>query len=321
MAEFRIVSSAEIKQDQRALLVEQGGVFYRTPLLKLGLYESETQVIVDQDDQLIGAFNVCRMRLKGIKALSHPMLHPHCALFAPARSTQQVSITSWNKRVLDAVAGWLLNETSSIVSVAFPVDWPDMQPMIWNGLRCGVKYTYRIGLSDNLSHEEKYSGSLRSDLRKARDLGVEVNDSASAAELHECLVETSASKGFEVGGDVLKTLLDEVTTGRAKLRVARKDGAVIGFALTVHDARSAYYLLGGLSRKDKVRGALGLLLSELIAEYAHSGIKVFDFEGSMLPGVERFFRSFGGDLVPYYVVSRAKWPFNWLLRWRGRREF
>ena len=32
---------------------------------------------------------------------------------------------------------------------------------------------------------------------------------------------------------------------------------------------------------------------------------VFDFEGSMLRPVERFFRAFGGRQVPYLQVSRA----------------
>jgi hypothetical protein len=34
-------------------------------------------------------------------------------------------------------------------------------------------------------------------------------------------------------------------------------------------------------------------------------VSVFDFEGSMLRPVERFFRAFGGRQVPYLHVSRA----------------
>lgn len=321
MAEFRIVSSDEIARDQWASMQLRGGVFYRESLLNLGHYEAQSYAIVDQDDQVIGALNLCKMRLKGVEALAHPMLHPHCALFAPARSNKQVNRTSWNKRILETIATWLMKHPAPIVSVAFPVDWPDMQPVIWNKLRCSVKYTYRIPLATDESHESRYASSLKSDIRKAVELGVQVSNAAEADELYDCLAETAASKGFEVNADVVKRLLEEVGSGHGKLRVARIGGQVIGFTITVHDASSAYYLLGGLSRANKVRGALGLLLSDVIAEYAREGVAVFDFEGSMLQGVERFFRSFGGDLVPYYVVSRAKWPFNWLLRWRGRSEF
>ncbi len=321
MAELRIVSSTALSEEQKKFIIDRGGVFYRKRLLELGRFNAETYAVLDQDDQVLGALNVCPMKLKGISALAHPMLHPHCALFAPARSQQQVNVATWNKRILETLANWILEYPAAIVSMAFPVEWSDMQPMIWNKLRCTVKYTYRIALTPDLAHEEQYSGSLKSDIRKARQLGVEVQHSASAEELKDCLTETAASKGFEVNTEAVNALLAEVNDGNALLRVARFDGKVIGFAITVHDEQSAYYLLGGLSRDHKVRGALGLLLTELIAHYAKSGTGVFDFEGSMLPGVERFFRSFGGDLQPYYVVSRAKWPLNWLLRVRGRNEF
>ena len=33
----------------------------------------------------------------------------------------------------------------------------------------------------------------------------------------------------------------------------------------------------------------------------------FDFEGSMMPNVERFFRGFGGQLINYGSVSDGKW--------------
>jgi len=31
----------------------------------------------------------------------------------------------------------------------------------------------------------------------------------------------------------------------------------------------------------------------------------FDFEGSMVEGVEQFYRGFGGELCPYLLVTRA----------------
>ena len=36
------------------------------------------------------------------------------------------------------------------------------------------------------------------------------------------------------------------------------------------------------------------------------GLNQFDFEGSMVPPIELFFRKFGGKLTPYYTVSLTK---------------
>jgi hypothetical protein len=44
------------------------------------------------------------------------------------------------------------------------------------------------------------------------------------------------------------------------------------------------------------------------------GLRTFDFEGSMIPEVERYFREFGGKLIPYYEISKAKFPVNLLMR-------
>ena len=44
------------------------------------------------------------------------------------------------------------------------------------------------------------------------------------------------------------------------------------------------------------------------------GLEVFDFEGSMIPGIERYFRSFGGTLTPLYRVVKASLPIEWALK-------
>jgi hypothetical protein len=41
-------------------------------------------------------------------------------------------------------------------------------------------------------------------------------------------------------------------------------------------------------------------------ELRKRGVGVFDFEGSMVPSIETFFRGFGGTIVPFYQIR--KWP-------------
>jgi len=37
-------------------------------------------------------------------------------------------------------------------------------------------------------------------------------------------------------------------------------------------------------------------------KYFQGKCELYDFEGSMLPGVEQFYRRFGGELTPYYRI-------------------
>jgi hypothetical protein len=74
-------------------------------------------------------------------------------------------------------------------------------------------------------------------------------------------------------------------------------------AYGVWDEQGAYYLLGGGDPELRNSGATSLLLWELILR-AREVTDVFDFEGSMIEPLERFFRSFGARQTPYLYVSR-----------------
>ncbi len=75
-------------------------------------------------------------------------------------------------------------------------------------------------------------------------------------------------------------------------------------AYVVWDDRSAYYVMGGGDPDLRSSGATSLCLWEAI-RFAATRTTRFDFEGSMLEPVERFFRGFGAVQVPYFHVSRC----------------
>jgi len=45
-----------------------------------------------------------------------------------------------------------------------------------------------------------------------------------------------------------------------------------------------------------------VLIHEGILWADKTGLKCFDFEGSMIPAVESFYRQFGGKLQPYHLI-------------------
>ena len=85
---------------------------------------------------------------------------------------------------------------------------------------------------------------------------------------------------------------------------ARDDaGQVHAVAWVVWDRRAAYYLLAGAEPHLRNSGASSLLMWEAIMR-ARAVTDVFDFHGSMLQPVERFFRAFGARQTPYLSVTR-----------------
>lgn len=66
--------------------------------------------------------------------------------------------------------------------------------------------------------------------------------------------------------------------------------------------RSFYYILPTSSFEGNKVQAMRFLLDRLIAEYAGKGYRI-DFEGSSIPSVAQFYKSFGAQEIPYPVYE------------------
>ncbi|MCI4671212.1 MAG: GNAT family N-acetyltransferase [Bacteroidia bacterium] len=76
---------------------------------------------------------------------------------------------------------------------------------------------------------------------------------------------------------------------------------------------TAYSLLGIVSPEARKDGGMAFLMWNCILYAKEQGYKYFDFEGSMIPGVARYFQEFGPRAVSYLQISRNRLPK--LLRW------
>jgi hypothetical protein len=97
--------------------------------------------------------------------------------------------------------------------------------------------------------------------------------------------------------------------GRCRtIGIRDSDGELLSAVFLVWDRHRSYYLLGGF-REDEEKAKIARVATTYCLWTAMNftretlGLKVFDLEGSMIPGVELFFRKFGGDLTPFYVIS------------------
>ncbi len=84
----------------------------------------------------------------------------------------------------------------------------------------------------------------------------------------------------------------------------------------VWDGRSSYYHLAGDDPALRKSGS-GIFLTWKAIEYTQQvlGLDVFDFEGSMIPGIEKVRRKFGAQQMPYFFVSQMNSKSFAFLRW------
>lgn len=101
--------------------------------------------------------------------------------------------------------------------------------------------------------------------------------------------------------------------GFTALWVARKAGAPQAILWHMWDATRAYYLVGSRNPAIKDTAAMRALIWNAIKASKQMGKHSFDFEGSMDPGVELFFRNFGGTRTLYLVLKKNT-SFVWRVK-------
>ena len=180
-------------------------------------------------------------------------------------------------------------------------------PFIWNGFRIQLAYSYRIEDIHNLDLLwNGFADKIRTDIKKAQKI-VTVEDNHSIDDLITLRNKTFARQGrklydYSIALKRLDTALLE-KNARKLLCAVDSEGKIHAAAYFVYDEKCCYYLLGGGDPELRSSGATSLLVWEGI-KFASAVSQSFDFEGSMIEPIERFFRAFGGVPTPYWRVTR-----------------
>jgi Acetyltransferase (GNAT) domain len=180
-------------------------------------------------------------------------------------------------------------------------------PFYWAGYRLEVRYTHRLeGLESPNALWNGLRGNVRREIRKARRR-VEVIPDLGIDRFHEVLSKTYERQRLPAPrplADLDRLEAAVVARDAGTTLFARDDaGRIHAVVWVVWDRHAAHYFLAGADTELRTSGASSLLLWEAIMR-ARAHTDVFDFHGSMLPSIERFFCAFGARQTPYLSVTR-----------------
>lgn len=186
-------------------------------------------------------------------------------------------------------------------------------PYYWQGYKLIPRYSYRIkDLSDIEKVYENFGKKTKRHIKHAKNK-VEVKFDYDFERLYKVLQLTyqNQNRKYKVSSDVLKRITDQCEQrGNGKMISAIDvDGNLHSCAYFIYDHNVCYYFKGGSDPRYRSSGAATLLLWEGI-KMAASVSREFDFEGSMVEGIENFFRDFGGELVTYYEIQKIPLIFE-----------
>lgn len=182
-------------------------------------------------------------------------------------------------------------------------------PFYWNGFQQTTKYTYILpDLYDIKQLWNNLQGNIRRDIRKAENrFELHVKEGLELGTFLNLNNMTFHRQGLELPYTIKQVSdLDNACNDHQcrKIWIAEdSDGLPHAGVYIVWDENSAYYLMGGGDPELRNSGATSLCMWHAIM-HASNVTKRFDFEGSMIEPVERFFRGFGATQVPYFSVTK-----------------
>lgn len=182
-------------------------------------------------------------------------------------------------------------------------DFNYMLPFVEKGFQIIPRFTYVLNLSSSLDDiRAGFKESLRREISKAAK-GVTVVEGKpdDLLELKQ-LNKATSPINFDLG-----VLNEAVNQEFYSILSAKQEDKIIAAILLFNDSSYCYYLEGAVHPEHRTSGALSLLLWEGIQKAKTNGLN-FDFEGSMIPSIEKYFSTFGAEIRPYFQIEHYPNP-------------
>lgn len=177
-------------------------------------------------------------------------------------------------------------------------------PFIWSGFDVITRFTFRINFEENTAPETKFKESLKRQIKAAaKTLTIkEVNNTKNLFKL-KYLDHQKRKVPLDFNQDLLEDYHIRTLNGiKTVVLEAHEDNKCVGALLYSIIKKEAIYQVGAVHPEHRKSKALTLLLAEAIKQTQNTE-RIFDFEGSMEPGIARFFSTFGAECVPYYQIE------------------
>jgi lipid II:glycine glycyltransferase (peptidoglycan interpeptide bridge formation enzyme) len=289
---------------------------YGKELTVIGIYKDE--------NQLIGGFYFLPSKKLGFNFIKLPPYTPHCALFFQSDGKNASSLNNFSKEVMSEVCNYISARKAAITILAFPYTIKDFQHFIWSNYKVIPNYTYQVKLSKTLEEiKSHFDSKHRNAIAKAIKEGVEVACNTVEPQMrYNFFTGNLQQSGANIYEKELRNILFDFSDESNSFTFSASfNNKLVGMVHCIYDKNNCYYLLGGVDKSAGVQGVNNLLVQHSIEKAKELGCSTFDFEGSMLKGVEKFFRGFGPELVPYYTVNKANVFIEILLKFYKRNIF
>lgn len=193
----------------------------------------------------------------------------------------------------------------------FNYKFTNWQQFSWNKFIQSTRYTYVLSdTSDTDLLFNNFERDVKSKIKKASKI-ITVSNDCTIDEFYTIFSMTFERQNQRIpySFDLIKRLDTAVIQNNAgqMLKAIDENGEVHSAIYIVWDNESVYYIMGGGNPNLRKSGANALLIWNAINIASEKKLR-FDFEGSMIESIEKYFRNFNSTQVPFFTIER-----NWSL--------
>jgi len=235
----------------------------------------------------------------GLKFIRNPHLTPYTGLFF----TNDTVPESIREKLIQQ----LIVDLPSIDVLELNLDPRINASYLFNALNNSTKITNHLTLKDEETIFANFKPALKRQIKKAhKSLHIyEADDIDLFYSLHQ---KTFEKQGKQAGISLeiymeYWSFCKQHYCGRLFF-IADEQDNVHASCWLAYDDDTSYYLAGGSDSAFYGSGAMSGLMWHIIRESILMKKRVFDFEGSMLPSVNRFFRNFSPEEKEYIYLKK-----------------
>lgn len=263
-------------------------------------------VLVEKGGQIFASLPYLKREKMGFTMINMPLLTQTMGVYIKYPDGQKYyKKLSWEKDMMAQLIDGLPKFDSFSQNFHYSVS--NWLPFYWNGFKQTTRYTYLIKNIELSELEKKFETDIRRRRRKAVSAGVKILESEDLAKFYELNQMTFQRQKVAMSYDLgfVENLFNVCKAHNSvKMFFAHHNDKVIAANFLVYDENTVYYLMGGIDPSVRDLGGMDLILYESI-KFAIENNKVFDFEGSMIESIEKYFRSFGAVQTPYFNITKT----------------
>ncbi|RME15597.1 MAG: GNAT family N-acetyltransferase [Bacteroidetes bacterium] len=290
-----------------AILSNKLSVFHDIDFLNIYLPYIQIVGIYNESNEIIGVFYYFKKTKYFLKYIIPPPFHPYNGLIFYNSAQKEESRNSFIKEIQYLIHQYFTEkEHAHYIRFVLSPEHIDTQVFRWNNWKVKVNYTYQLSLRNSVDELfDNLSSEKRKSIRRAEKDGIVSKENEDYDTVKKLILKTFGRQKKSVNDLYLHKILKEWANSSNSFAYTAYLGAQpIATTFCVYDHSTAYYLLGGYDEQKAHHGAGVLCMWNSILKSKELGLNTFDFEGSMLPNVERYFRDFGGKLIPYFVCEK-----------------